>query len=269
MKVTVNGACGRMGLELVAAMSGFPDMELACLWERAGHPGIGSVPGTATIPVTAQWAGAPGDVIVDFSTPEGLEGVLAGLSAPDLPALVTGTTGLPASTLKLLEEASRLVPILRSANMSVGIQLLHLLCAQAAKAAGDEWDVEIVEMHHSRKVDAPSGTAAALADTLMKAWPVPLEPLYGRSGACGPRGKKEIGVHAVRGGDVVGEHEVIFAGPGEVLRLQHTALSRSVFAAGALRAARWLSGRAPGMYGMEDVVRGRGRRGWGLGGVGV
>lgn len=255
--VTVNGACGRMGRAVVSAIEGsFPNVKLVSLWERVGHPSIGVPCSGSSIPVSAQWDTDPGDVIIDFSTPEGLDSLLDGLEKHSS-ALVSGTTGLKPNTVQRLKKAAQFVPLLHASNMSVGIQVMHLLLREIAKALGPEWDVEMVEMHHRWKVDSPSGTALSLARTLEEAWPGGLEPVYGRKGTYGPRSKREMGIASVRGGDVVGEHEVIFAGPGEVLRLRHSALSRSAFAIGALQAAVWLAGRSPGFYTMEDVLRQR------------
>jgi 4-hydroxy-tetrahydrodipicolinate reductase len=141
-----------------------------------------------------------------------------------------------------------------AANLSQGIYALRMLARRAAELLDSEWDVELVEMHHNRKADAPSGTAAALIETVQEAWPIPLEPVYGRAGLPGPRGEHEMGVFALRGGTVVGEHELIFAGPEETLRLSHQAGSRMLFARGALRACRFVAQQPPGLYGMDDLA---------------
>ena len=209
----------------------------------------------ADFPVWADFAKAPAgvDCIVDFSRPASLDGLLAYAVAHRIPA-VLATTGYDDGQLAAIDEAARHIPIFRSANMSVGIALLRALSRKAAQVLGDDFDVEIVEAHHSRKADAPSGTALMLYDAVKDAYAEPREAVYGRQGRDCRRAHNEIGLHALRGGTVTGEHEVCFFGPAERITLRHSAESRSVFAKGALRAAAFLPGRAPGLYTMDDVV---------------
>jgi 4-hydroxy-tetrahydrodipicolinate reductase len=251
--LTINGACGRMGRELVALAASDPELRLVSLWEGDSHPQVGTVDAATGLPVSRQWSGVAGSVIVDFSTPGATATLLDGFGG-SAAALVSGTTGLGAMELERLKALSSRVPVLHSANMSLGVAVMHRLLRAVAQVVSPDWDVEMMEMHHRRKADAPSGTALALARTLSAAWKGGLTVRCGREGAVGARPSGEVGVLALRGGDVVGEHEVIFAGPGEVLRVRHDALSRTVFAAGALRAARYLARARPGFYTMDDVL---------------
>lgn len=252
LKLTLNGACGRMGRELVAAAREEPDIRITSLWERADHPLIGRDPYVLGLPVEAPWQGEVGDVVIDFSLAPGLAQLLGSTMARPVP-MVSGTTGLTEETMGALVELAGKVPVFHASNMSTGVHMLHRLAALAAASLPEAWDVELVEMHHRRKADAPSGTALSLAAAVRSARPGKLREVYGRRGLCGPRAEDEMGVSAVRGGDVVGEHELIFAGPAETLRLSHSAQSRAVFALGALRAARWLAGQPAGLYGMENL----------------
>ncbi len=254
LTITINGACGRMGQALVELVRAAPDLTLKSLWDRPGHPAAASSV-AADVPVaTGPWESDPGMVIVDFSREEGLRTLLKSWPAAATPALVSGTTGLDEELQALLAQRAQRVPVFYAANMSQGIHALRLLARRAAELLDGKWDVELVEMHHNRKADAPSGTASDLIETLQAAWPRPLQPVFGRSGLCGPRGEDELGVFALRGGSVVGEHELVFAGPDETLRISHQAGSRLLFARGALRACRWIAHQPPGLYGMDDLV---------------
>lgn len=194
------------------------------------------------------------DVVIDFSTAKAVDGLLDYCVAKKLP-LVLCTTGLSEEQLKKVEEASKEVAILKSANMSLGINLLLKLLKDAAKVlAPAGYDIEIVERHHNQKLDAPSGTALALADSINDELDNEYHYVYDRSQVRQKREKKEIGISAVRGGTIVGNHEVIFAGTDEVIEFTHTAYSRSVFAKGAVEAGKFLAGKAAGMYDMGDVV---------------
>ena len=197
------------------------------------------------------------DVVIDFSAPELLRmlieehrDALAGR------ALIVGTTGLDADVLSGLEELSNTSPVLRAANFSIGVNLLLALAEQTARVLGDTYDVEIVEAHHRRKQDAPSGTALELGRAVARGLEVDLERVQrdGRSGMTGERPQSEIGFHSVRGGDVIGEHRVLYIGERERVELGHVAADRALFAEGALRAAHWLAGRSPGVYTMRDVL---------------
>ena len=245
MKILISGAAGHMGRE-VAIQAGAAGIEVA------GGVDVASV--QADFPVWADFTQVPVvDCIVDFSRPASLDGLLAYAMQNRIPA-VLATTGYDDAQLAAIDEAAKVIPIFRSANMSVGIALLRALSRKAAQVLGDDFDVEIVEAHHSRKADAPSGTALMLYDAVKDAYDEPREAVYGRHGRDCRRAHSEIGLHALRGGTVTGEHEVCFFGPSERITLRHSAENRSVFAQGALRAAAFLPGKAPGLYTMDDVV---------------
>lgn len=194
------------------------------------------------------------DVIIDFSSPKVLEEMLDYAVAHNTP-IVLCTTGFSEDQLKLIEETSKKVAILRSANMSLGINLLLKLVKEAAvKLAEAGFDIEIVEKHHNRKLDAPSGTALALADSINESLNNEYDYKYDRSQERVMRNKKEIGISAVRGGTIVGEHEIIFAGQDEVIEFKHTAYSKGIFANGSVQAAKYLKGKPAGMYQMKDVI---------------
>ena len=246
MEILISGAAGFMGRAVAA---------------QAQAEGIGIAAGVDTLPLEAPFPCFPsfdsvpdaGDVIVDFSRPEALEGLLRFALRRGIPA-VLATTGYSEEQLQAIDEAAREIALFRSANMSLGIALLRRLSREAALVLGSGFDVEIVEAHHRRKVDAPSGTALLLKDAVQQGRSEPLRAVYGREGRSARRGEDEIGLHAVRGGTVAGEHEVLFLGPNERITLHHSAENRSVFATGALRAAAFLLGRRPGLYSMDDLL---------------
>ena len=193
-------------------------------------------------------------MIVDFASPKAVDGLLAYSCKKQVPVVLC-TTGLSKEQLAAVEKASQMTAILRSANMSLGVNLLLKLGSDAARVlAGSGFDMEIVEKHHNQKVDAPSGTALALADSMNQAMDGQYAYTCDRSTRREKRNPKEIGISSVRGGSIVGEHDVIFAGRDEVLTLSHTAYSKAIFAKGALEAAKFLAGKKPGMYSMTDVV---------------
>ena len=195
------------------------------------------------------------DVVIDFSSAEAVDALLDACVEKKLP-LVLCTTGLSGEQLEKVEKAKKNIAILRSANMSVGVNLLLKLLMEAAAVLGPAgYDIEIVEKHHNKKVDAPSGTALALADSINDALDGAYSYVYDRSQVRKPREKTEIGISAVRGGTITGQHDVIFAGEDEVIEFQHTAYSKNVFAKGALEAAKFLAGKPAGGYGMEDVIQ--------------
>lgn len=196
----------------------------------------------------------PADVIIDFSSVQKFEERLEYAKLHKLP-IVLCTTGLSKEQIALAEETSKSVAVLRSANMSLGINTLMKLVAEAAKVlAAEGFDVEIVEKHHNQKLDAPSGTAIALADSVNAAMDNQYEYIYNRSDRRQKRDKKELGISAVRGGSIVGEHDVIFAGPDEVVTFSHTAYSKAIFGKGAIAAAKFLKGKEPSLYDMSDVI---------------
>jgi len=194
------------------------------------------------------------DVIVDFSAPSAIDGLLK-LSISHKVPLVLCATGYTTEQLDKIEETSKQVALFRSGNMSIGINLLADLIKRACEVLGEEFDIEIVERHHRRKVDAPSGTALLLADAATSALPHKPEYVYERESKREPRSNHEIGISAVRGGTIVGVHDVIFAGQDEVIELRHTASSREVFATGAIKAAKFMANKKNGMYDMSDVLK--------------
>jgi len=261
IKTGVAGASGRMGRRLISLLAEQSDCALACAVERPGHPDLGKDAGLVAgvselgVPVTEQIRGEP-DVLLDFSAPDASVGRATECAALGI-AVVLGTTGLSPEQVQGLErDVGAKVPLLIAPNMSVGVNLLLELVGQVAQVLGEQYDVEIVETHHRGKKDAPSGTALKLATTICQAFGWEPEQVlnYGRHGAVGERPRRQLAVHAVRGGDVAGDHTVIFAGEGERIELTHRASSRDVFALGAIRAARFLVGRPPGLYSMKDVL---------------
>ena len=248
IRIVICGALGRMGRAVAAEIEGEKDLELTGAVVADGEEG--SLLG---VPVTASLGEVIGecDVIVDFTNPEAaLEHIEAGAEA-GLP-IVVGTTGFSAGQLETAHSASGRAPLLITPNMSAGVNLMFKTVEEVARALGD-FDSEIVEIHHNRKKDSPSGTAARLAEAIERARPG-TERMHGRQGILGPRKAKELGIHSLRGGDVVGEHTVIFAGEGERLEITHRAHSRRTFARGAIRAVRFIMGKPAGLYSMADVL---------------
>ena len=266
-KVLIVGAGGRMGLAMarLIAQRAVPGLELVAAVDRAGAPLVGQDAGVAAgVPALGVVLGADlaaglaarPDVAVDFSSPAAVAATAAQVAAAGVPWVV-GTTGLGAAEQAAVAQAAQKIPVVLSANMSLGVNLLYALVAQAARAlAGLRYDCEIIERHHRRKKDAPSGTALYLGEAAAQGfgWNLKDVAVDGRTGIPGERPEKEIGFHAVRGGDIVGDHTVLFAADGECIELSHRATSRDTLALGALRAAAWLPGRAPALYGMRDVL---------------
>lgn len=248
-RIIISGCNGRMGQVITRMCSESRDMEAVAGFD------INTVKLSA-YPVYSDPMefGGSADVLIDFSNPESLDKLLSYCIKKKMPIVVC-TTGHNETQLKSIRDASKSIPVFKSANMSVGITLLSGLIKKAASALGDDFDVEIVERHHKTKLDAPSGTALMLADSVASALPFESEYVYDRHDVRRPRGKHEIGLSAVRGGTIVGEHEVIFAGPDEVIEFKHAAYSREVFATGAVTAARFLSTVSePGIYDMNDAL---------------
>jgi 4-hydroxy-tetrahydrodipicolinate reductase len=263
VRLVVVGAAGRMGRVLVRAIPDTIGVCLAGALEKPDSPAIGQdsgvfvggEPNGVIVTSDAEAALAGADVLIDFSSPAGtIE--LAALTAKAHVAHVIGTTGLSQSDLDRIAIAARDTVVVRSGNMSLGVNLLAALVERAAKALGPAWDAEIFEMHHKLKVDAPSGTALLLGEAVARGRGVNLaeHSARGRDGLTGPRRAGEIGFASLRGGTVIGDHTVIFAGVGERIELSHRAEDRGVFARGALAAALWTRGRAPGLYSMADVL---------------
>jgi len=247
LKVLISGCNGHMGRCVAQLCAETEDLEAV-----GGIDLLGAENGMFPVWTSPEARLPEADVLIDFSHPAALPGLLHFGTERGIP-LVLATTGYTEVQEQAVRDAARDIPIFRSANMSLGVNVLSALVTRAA-AALEGYDVEIVERHHARKLDAPSGTALLLADAARKGLPYEPEPVYDRHSVRRPRGKAEIGISSVRGGNIVGDHEVIFAGRDELIELRHSAMSREVFASGALRAARFLAGKAPGLYSMEDLV---------------
>jgi 4-hydroxy-tetrahydrodipicolinate reductase len=254
MKVAIAGAGGRMGQALIEAVLADRELQLAAALDAAGSPAVGRPAGPLSI-ASDLGALARADVLIDFTRPEGTMAHLEACVKAGK-ALVIGTTGFDGSHRQRIAQAAQRIPVVLSPNFAIGVNVVFRLAQTAAKALGDAYDVEIVEAHHRHKVDAPSGTALKLGELVAEALGRRLGEVatHGRAGDTGERPAKAIGFHAIRGGDIVGEHTVIFAGAGERVEVSVRSQSRMTYAAGALRAAKWLRGRAPGLYDMFDVL---------------
>lgn len=249
IKVILSGCSGYMGKVLTEMIAAEPEMEIAAGIDPVKKDDLG-------YPVFSEPSScdAQADVMIDFSNFRAVDGLLDYCVSKGLP-LVLCTTGLSEEQLAKVQEDSGKIAILRSANMSVGINLLmKLLKEAAAKLAPAGFDMEIVEKHHNRKIDAPSGTAIALGESMNEALDGQYHFVFDRSERHEKRDGKEIGISAVRGGTIVGEHEIIFAGQDEVITFKHTAYSRALFARGAVEAAKYLAGKPAGMYDMSQVI---------------
>ena len=250
MKIALAGAGGRMGRTLLEAVLADPALELGAAFDVRGSSAVGTKAGGITIGTDAA-AAASCDVLIDFTRPDG---TLANLKHAR--AMVIGTTGFSGDQKKAIAEAAKRIPIVMAANFAVGVNAAYQLAETAARILGDDYDVEIIEAHHRHKIDAPSGTALKLGEVVAGALKRKLGEVarHGRSGETGERPAKEIGFHALRGGDIVGEHTVVFAGSGERVEITVRSQSRMTYAAGALRAAKWLRGKSAGLYDMFDVL---------------
>jgi len=263
MKIAVMGVAGRMGQELVRAVQATKDGQVAAAAERPDSPAIGADVGVlaglgplgVTVSADPLEVIARCDGILDFTTPKATV-EFAALAANARVVHVIGTTGLSESDEAHIAAAARHAPIIKAGNMSLGVNLLAAITRRVAEALDADFDIEIVEMHHRDKVDAPSGTALMLAAAAAQGRGIRLQEhaIRGRDGITGPRRRGDIGFASLRGGSVVGEHKVILAGPGERIELAHHADDRSIFARGAVKAALWGRGKPPGLYSMSDVL---------------
>jgi 4-hydroxy-tetrahydrodipicolinate reductase len=255
MKLAVAGAGGRMGAALIDAIQADGALELAAALDAPGSPALGRELGGIKVISDVAAAVAASDVLLDFTRPDGTMRHLD-VCLKHEKALVIGTTGFSAAQLKAIGEAGKRIPIAMSPNFAVGVNVLFKLAETAARALGDAYDVEIIEAHHRNKVDAPSGTALKLGAVVAAALRRKIDDVekHGRHGDTGERPAKEIGFHAIRGGDIVGEHTALFAGAGERLELTVRSQSRTTYASGAVRAAKWLRRRPAGLYDMFDVL---------------
>lgn len=262
MKLALHGATGRMGMAITRLSQATEGVRIVGAAAAASDPlqgrdvgeiaGIGSIGVAVTADAASALLGA--EVVIDFSVASAVKSLLS-LCARHHIAVVSGTTNLDEEARKALDKAAESVPVLWAPNMSLGVQVLSDLVEQAVRRLGSDFDVEIVEIHHRKKIDAPSGTAKRLAEAARAARPS-LAELHSRDGDVGARTNEELGVFGVRGGDVIGDHTVYLFGPGERIELTHRASSRDVFAHGALRAARFLAGKKPGRYTIKDVLGG-------------
>jgi 4-hydroxy-tetrahydrodipicolinate reductase len=262
--VAVIGAGGRMGQRIIAqAQDPALGARITGAIERPGHPDLGRDAGELAgvgkleLPLGPDLAAAlaEADVVIDFSHPD-TSVAAAEQVARAGKAIVIGTTGLAEFQIGRVKVAAKSAPVVLSPNMSVGVNLMFKVLAEIARVTGDDYDVEIIEVHHRHKKDAPSGTALKLAEVVAQALGRDLKRVgvFARHGMVGARKPEEIGIQSIRAGDVVGDHTVIFGGPGERLELTHRAHSRDNFARGALIAARWVAGRPAGFYDMQDVL---------------
>ncbi|PWM51764.1 MAG: 4-hydroxy-tetrahydrodipicolinate reductase [Bacillota bacterium] len=248
MKVILCGACGRMGRNVAQLCS-----------ERGVTvtAGVDVAPAPMPFPVYPDFSDIreEADVVIDFSPASSVRERLDFCKARKIGIVIAGTA-FSDEDEALIRAAADVIPVFQTGNLSVGVNLLQMLVKKAAEVLGDGFDAEIVERHHNMKKDAPSGTALMLAKSVNEGFGGTKENVYGRHGLVGARKKSEIGIHAVRGGTIVGEHEVMFAGQDEIVTLSHSARSRMVFAEGALRAAEWLTAQPAGKYDMNDLLAG-------------
>jgi len=262
IKVVIAGASGRMGRALLEALAAAPDLSLYAALDRPGSPALGRDAGEligtqlgalVSDDVTAALAGA--DVLIDFTRPEATLHHLAVCREKGVAAVI-GTTGFDAQGKAAIAAAAKHIPVVFAPNMSVGVNLALKLLDTAARVLNEGFDIEIVEAHHRHKVDAPSGTALGMGEVIARTLGRDLSQcaVYGREGVTGERDPSTIGFATVRGGDIVGDHTVLFAGTGERIEITHKASSRATFALGALRAARFLQSNVAGMYDMQDVL---------------
>ena len=236
-----------MGRALIDAVQADKDFSLVSALDVPGSPAVGTQVGGVKV-TSDLGAIAQADALIDFTRPEGTLKHLKHARA-----MVIGTTGFTEEDKGAIAEAAKRIPIVMAANFAIGVNATYKLAETAARILGDAYDVEIVEAHHKHKVDAPSGTALQLGEIIAKVLQKK-DFVFGRKGLIGERQPKQIGFHAIRGGDIVGEHTVIFAGQGERVEVTVRSQSRTTYAQGALRAARFLQGKAPGLYGMGDVL---------------
>ena len=249
VKIIMHGCNGAMGQVITKLAAEDKDAEIT-----AGIDRVDNRENPYPVFTSCDARDVEADVIVDFSVAQAVDGVLAYALKRKMP-LVLCTTGLSEKQLEDVKTASAQIPILRSANMSLGVNTVFKLAAAAAKILGEVgYDIEIVEKHHNKKMDAPSGTALAIADAINEAMDDRYTYKLDRSAERARREANEIGIQAVRGGTIVGEHEVLFCGPDEVIEIKHTAYSKAIFGKGAIQAAQFLKGKKPGMYQMSDVI---------------
>ncbi|NKF22598.1 4-hydroxy-tetrahydrodipicolinate reductase [Solimonas marina] len=258
-RIAIFGATGRMGQAIATAVAASSQVVLGAAFERDGHAAVGRPLGETAVIVSPDPRAATGafDVLIDFTRPEGTLAALD-ICVAERKCMVIGTTGFSAEQKMRIEAAARQIPIVMAGNFSIGVNLCLKLLEDAARALGEDFDVEIVEAHHKHKVDAPSGTALMMGEAVARGVGRTLDDVavFERHGHTGARPRGAIGFQAIRGGDVVGDHTVMFLGDGERVEITHKASNRMNFANGAVRAAAWLAGRPAGLYSMRDVLGG-------------
>lgn len=249
INILLSGCNGKMGQVITRLSENFSGLKIA-----AGFDINTNINNPYPVFTSLDECNVKVDVIIDFSNPKAF-GTLIEYAQEKRVPVVVATTGLSSDQTDLLKkDASGRIPVFFSANMSLGVNLLMDLVKKAAKVLEGQFDIEIVEKHHNQKIDAPSGTALAIADAINTSLEEKCEYTYDRHSRRKKRGKQEIGIHAVRGGTIVGDHSVIFAGTDEIIEINHTAMSKEIFAVGALKAALFLSSKAPGLYSMTDLI---------------
>jgi len=249
IKAILNGCNGKMGRVVSEEVSKTSDIQIVAGIDKNTQPSPYGYPVFENIDMFEGNA----DLIIDFSRPESIP-ALVSYAERTKTALMVATTGLGKEHTELLEQAAKTVPVFHTANMSLGVNLVKDICCRVAAVLSEGFDIEITEFHHNQKADAPSGTALMLAKAIKETLGQNREFVYGRSPQSGKRQQNEIGVHAIRGGTMPGEHSVLFAGPDEIIEIRHTALSRRIFALGALRAARFITEQKPGLYNMDSIL---------------
>lgn len=251
MNILLHGCNGRMGQVITRLLTGTPGISIVCGIDSDISKFTNSYPVYDSLTKVKEQV----DILIDFSNHNTIGAILNYGIKKEL-ALVLCTTGYTQEEKESMLEASKLIPIFNSGNMSIGINLILSLAKQAAAKLYEGFDIEIIEKHHNQKLDAPSGTALMIADALNITLQDKMEYVYERQSKSEKRSREEIGIHSIRGGSIVGEHEIIFAGAGEVIELKHSAISRDVFGVGAIQAAKFLHQKPPGLYNMQDLIEG-------------
>jgi len=250
--IILSGCNGKMGKAVTKSIAETDNCEIICgidiYCESLSGYSVFSSPSLIPDDLTAK-----ADVIIDFSNPAALAGLLEYAVKNSIPAVIS-TTGLNDAQIKLITDASKKIPVFFSANMSLGVNLVCELAKKAAAVLGNSFDIEIIEMHHNQKIDAPSGTALMIADSIKEELDESTKYEYDRHSKREKRTKNEIGIHAVRGGTITGEHQVIFAGLDEIITISHSARSKELFATGAISAAKFICGKSAGLYKMSDMI---------------
>jgi len=249
LKAIISGCNGKMGQVLTALIENDPEITVSAGFDTNANS-------KCSFPVYSKHKSCKeeADVIIDFSNAEGIEFLLEYAVSKKIP-LVIATTGLSNTQLQRINKAAQYTPIFQSGNMSVGINLVMKLVEEAARVLHETFDIEIIEKHHNQKVDAPSGTALMLAESAKSVLSDKSEYVYNRTNVRKKRDKNEIGIHSLRGGTIVGEHSVVFAGNDEIIEINHTALSRNIFGLGAIRAAKFIVQQKPGLYNMKNLIK--------------